>query len=59
MVPRNEKIKNIFYSGQFESVTWEGGLGLRTKGSLKDARWKAQEGRERGSYRGRRLGSRM
>lgn len=32
----DEKIKNRFYSGQSESVTWKGGLGLRSKGSLED-----------------------
>lgn len=30
---RDEKIENMFYLGQFESETWEGGLQVRSKGS--------------------------
>lgn len=33
---RDEKIENMFYSGQFESVTWEGGLRLRSRVSVED-----------------------
>ena len=50
----DKKMENMFYLGQFESETWEGGLHLRSRGSIEDVLFRKT--REAGSMGAKEVG---